>query len=112
MLLVQVETEILERLGYKVLAKCSAIEALEAFRNKPDAFDLVVTDTTMPNMTGVDLSKEIMKIRPETPIVLCTGYSEIINEEKAKEIGISEFIMKPVLMKDLADTIRKAIDSG
>jgi len=101
----------MERLGYRVEARTSSVEALEAFRNKPDAFDLVITDMTMPNMTGVDLAKGIMKIRPDIPIILCTGYSEAIDEETAKEMGIKAFIMKPILMKDLADIIRKVLDS-
>ena len=101
----------MERLGYRVEARTSSVEALEAFRNKPEAFDLVITDMTMPNMNGVDLAKEIMKIRPDIPIILCTGYSEIIDEETAKEMGIKEFIMKPILMKDLAAIIRKVLDS-
>jgi len=101
----------MERLGYRVEARTSSVEALEAFRNKPDAFDLIITDMTMPNMTGVDLAKEMMKIRHDIPIILCTGYSEAIDEETAKEMGIKEFIMKPILMKDLAAIIRKVLDS-
>jgi CheY-like chemotaxis protein len=101
----------LERLGYKVTTRTSSLEALEVFKAKTDKFDLVITDMTMPNMTGVDLAKEIMKIRPDIPIILCTGYSEAIDEETAKEMGIREFIMKPILMKDLAAIIRKVLDS-
>jgi CheY-like chemotaxis protein len=101
----------MERLGYRVDVRTSSVEALEAFRNKPDAFDLVITDMTMPNMTGVDLAREIMKIRPDIPILLCTGYSEVINEETAKKMGIREFIMKPILMKDLAAIVRNVLDS-
>ena len=84
---VDVMQSMLEKLGYKVTARTSSIEALEAFKNAPNGFDLVITDMTMPNMTGKSLAKELMTIRPDTPIVLCTGFSEKIDEKKAKEMG-------------------------
>ncbi len=101
---------ILERLGYQVVAKSSSIEALEAFRASPDSFDLVITDFTMPNMSGMVLSEGLLKLRPETPVILCTGYSDQVSEEKAKAMGIRSFIMKPVVMSDLAQMIRKVLD--
>ncbi|MBW1737532.1 MAG: response regulator, partial [Deltaproteobacteria bacterium] len=88
----------------------SSIEALELFKAKPDRFDLVITDMTMPNMTGDRLARELMKIRPDIPIILCTGFSERISEEKAKGMGIKAFAMKPLVMRDLANTVRKALD--
>ena len=100
----------LERLGYKVTARTSSIEALEAFRNNPNKFDLVITDQTMPNMTGKELAKELMAIRSSIPIILCTGFSEQIDEKRAKEMGISYFIMKPIVMHDIANTIRLVFD--
>ena len=100
----------LMNLGYQVTARTSSIEALEAFRNKPDAFDLVITDMTMPNMTGKELAKEIMSIRPDISIILCTGFSEQIDEKKAKEMGISAFVMKPIVMRDIANTIREVLN--
>jgi len=100
----------LKNLGYKVTARTSSIEALEAFRNKSDTFDLVITDMTMPNMTGRDLAKEMMSIRSDIPIILCTGFSEQIDEKKAKEMGIKAFIMKPIVMREIANTIRKVLD--
>ncbi|MCP4342305.1 MAG: PAS domain S-box protein [Desulfobulbaceae bacterium] len=101
----------LERLGYNVTARCSSLEALETFRNKPDQFDLVITDQTMPGMTGAELAREMLLIHPEIPIILCTGYSTVISEEKAKKMGIKEFIMKPITKKSIARLIRKVLDT-
>ena len=100
----------LERLGYKIEARTSPIEALELFRANPDQFDLVITDMTMPQMTGDHLAEEILKIRPDMPTILCTGFSEKIDEEKAKEIGIRQYIEKPFNMLDLAHLLRKVLD--
>ena len=102
----------LERLGYEVTATTSSIEALEVFQAQPNKFDLVITDQTMPNMTGEQLSKELMRIRPDIPIILCTGYSELITEEKAKSMGIREFVMKPLVARELAETVRKVLDGS
>jgi PAS domain S-box-containing protein len=100
----------IERLGYKVTARTSSIEALEAFRANPDRFDLVITDFTMPNMTGMELAKEFLKLRSDILIILCTGYSEHINEYKAKASGIRAFLTKPVFLGEIANTIRKVLD--
>ncbi len=89
-----------------------AAEALEAFRADPEAFDLVVTDMTMPNMTGVQLAAELKKIRPNIPIVLCTGFSYQIDDEKRRALGIEGFVMKPIIMKEIAAVIRKAWTAG
>jgi len=102
----------LERLGYQVTVRTSSVEALELFRTQPGAFDLVITDLTMPIMTGADLAKELMRIRPDIPILLCTGFSELISEEKARHMGIKEFVMKPIVMRDMAEIIRKVIDQA
>ncbi|MGO9138758.1 MAG: PAS domain S-box protein [Syntrophales bacterium] len=99
----------LRSLGYLVTPRASSIEALEAFRANPHGFDLVITDMTMPNMRGDQLSTEILRIRSDIPIILCTGFSEMISEEKAAIIGIRQFIMKPIDKRKLADTIRKAL---
>jgi CheY-like chemotaxis protein len=85
---------------------------LEAFRARPNDFDLVITDMTMPNMRGDDLARELLKIRPDIPIILCTGFSEMISEEKAKILGIRRFIMKPIFKKDMAKVIREVLDKG
>ncbi len=107
---VDVIQSMLEKLGYKLTARTSSVEALEAFRNKPGGFDLVITDMTMPNMTGKDLAKEMMSIRPDIPIILCTGFSDQIDEKKAKAIGISAYVMKPIVMRQIANTIREVLD--
>jgi len=101
----------LERLGYNVTAKTSSTEALELFRSQPDLFDLVITDQTMPNLTGEQLAKKLMEIRPHIPIIVCTGYSSKVDAEKANFIGISAFIMKPVDKKELSRTIRQVLDN-
>jgi len=102
--------QMLERLGYEVTIKTSSLEALELFRNNPDQFDLVITDTTMPKMTGDKLAKELMKIRPDIPIIICTGHSERISEEKAIRMGIKAFAMKPLMMRNVANTVRKVLE--
>jgi PAS domain S-box-containing protein len=109
--LVQIAEQMLSHLGYEVTTRMSSNEALELFRVNPERFDLVITDMTMPNMTGDKLSKELMKIRPDIPIMLCTGFSERISEEKAKAMGIKDFIMKPLAMGDLAKRIREALEN-
>ena len=100
----------LEGLGYQVETRMSPVEALESFRASPDQFDLVITDMTMPQMTGDQLVKEILKIRPDVPTILCTGFNVNINEEKAKEIGFRQYIEKPVKMRDLAKLVRQVLD--
>lgn len=100
----------LERLGYKIESMTSSVEALEAFHVNPDQFDLVITDMTMPEMTGDQLVKEILKVRPDMPTILCTGFSEKIDEDKAKEIGIRQYIEKPINRRDLAFMVRKVLD--
>jgi CheY-like chemotaxis protein len=100
----------LERLGYQVETKTNPVEALELFRDSPDRFDLIITDMTMPQMTGDHLVEEILKIRPDTPTILCTGFSEKIDEQKAKEIGFSEYIEKPIDKWDFANKIRNVLD--
>ena len=102
----------LGNLGYKVTARTSSIEALEAFRNNPQGFDLVITDMTMPNMTGKDLAKKLMSIRSDIPIILCTGFSEQIDEHMAKAMGISAYVMKPIVRREIANTIREVLDEN
>ncbi len=102
----------LERLGYEVIATTSSTDALDTFRANHDKLDLVITDQTMPNMTGDMLAKELMGIRSDIPIILCTGYSELITKESAEAMGIRAFVMKPLTIRDLATTIRKVLDKG
>jgi PAS domain S-box-containing protein len=100
----------LERLDYRVTARSSSIEALTTFQNQPAAFDLVITDMTMPGMTGIDLARRILQIRPEMPVILCTGYSSLISEEKVRSMGIKGFAMKPMTKKEMSTLIRKILD--
>jgi len=102
----------LEGLGYRVFSTTSSSLALKLFRSRPDRFDLIITDLTMPGMTGVDLAREFMTIRPDIPIILCTGFSELIGEEEALRMGIRDYAIKPLSMKDIARRIRKVLDSG
>jgi PAS domain S-box-containing protein len=104
--------QILERLGYDVVARTSSVDALEAFRAGSDRFDLVITDMTMPNMTGVELATKLLEIRPDIPIILCTGFSELTDTNKAKALGIREFLMKPIVKDQIARAIRKVLDEG
>jgi len=108
--IIKMEQLMLERLGYQVVSRTSSIEALEAFRADPDKFDVVITDMAMPNMAGDNLAAELIKIRPDVPILLCTGFSEKIPEEKAVSMGIKGFLMKPIVRADLASKIRKVLD--
>ena len=108
--LVRLNQGILERLGYQVKALTNPLDALELFRSHPDQFDLIITDTTMPHMTGNLLAQEILKIRSDIPILLCTGYSAQIDKDKAKEMGIAGFALKPLNMFELARTVRELLD--
>ena len=103
------EQQILERLGYQVTARTSSLEALETFKARPNIFDLVITDQTMPRMTGVELAEAFMRIRPDIPMILCSGYSQTITPEEAKNLGIREYILKPFSMGTIADTIEKVL---
>ncbi len=102
--------KILEKLGYRVISRTSSIEALDVFSRMPEKFDLVITDQTMPDLTGADLSKELLLIRPGIPIILCTGFSEVINKSQAFQMGISEYVTKPVVTAKLAGVIRKTLN--
>jgi len=100
----------LERLGYKVEAMTNPIAALDLFRLQPDKFDLVITDLTMPKMTGDKLIKEFLNIRPDIPVILCTGFSEKIDEKIAKEIGAADYLEKPLGKHDFAFKVRKVLN--
>lgn len=103
---------LLERLGYTVVAQTSSLEALKIFEKHPYHFDLVISDYTMPHMTGVALARAMMSVRPDIPVILCTGFSETITEEKAKEMGIREFLMKPLAIRQLAEIISKILNNS
>ncbi|MBW2248208.1 MAG: response regulator [Deltaproteobacteria bacterium] len=100
----------LERLGYQVEVRLNPVEALELFRANPDHFDLVITDMTMPKMTGDQLVREILKIRPDMSIIISTGFHEKIDEEKARQIGIRQYIEKPLNRRILAKVVREVLD--
>jgi|CXWL01.1.fsa_nt_gi PAS domain S-box-containing protein len=100
----------LETQGYQVTVKSHALAALEIFTSAPDSFDLVVTDQTMPKMTGGALAAELLRIRPDLPIILCTGFSHTMSAEQAQAMGLRAFLMKPFTVLELADTIRRVLD--
>ncbi len=102
----------LEDRGFQVKTEVNPIDALNTFRSNPDVYDCIITDMTMPNMTGDTLFREIRKIRPNIPVILCTGHSEFINEENAQEMGISAFMHKPLHCNDLINKIRTVIDKS
>lgn len=101
----------LEFLGYRVVGMTNPEEALKEFSNHPDDFDLVMTDQNMPRLTGEKLAIEILRIRPGIPVILCTGYSELVNEETARALGIREFVMKPLSLQEMASTIRQVLEA-
>ena len=105
-------SKILERLGYDVTALSSSPDALAAFRQAPESFDLLITDQTMPHMTGGELSVEALKTRPDLPIILCTGFSEALSSDAAADIGIRHYLQKPVPLKALARTVRLALNDA
>jgi CheY-like chemotaxis protein len=98
----------LERLGYEVDAVKDGPDALEVFCEDPDSFDVVITDQTMPKMTGAELAEELLHIRPDIPVILSTGFSETISEQEAKAMGVRDLLMKPATTKDLDAVIRRA----
>jgi len=108
--LVQFSKEILEYLGYEITAKTDSVKALEVFKQSPDFFDLVITDQTMPNMTGLDLAEKILSVRPDLPIVLCTGFSTETTEKKALAAGIHTYIKKPLGPRKLATVVSKILN--
>ncbi|MCP3951694.1 MAG: response regulator, partial [Desulfobacterales bacterium] len=108
--IVLMEKQMLEGFGYSVVSRTSSVEALEAFRSDPGKFDLVISDMAMPNMSGDQLASELIIIRPDIPILLCTGFSERISGERATTLGIKGFLMKPVVMKELSKMIREVLD--
>lgn len=105
--LIRLAERTLKRFGYTVVATTSSLEALETFRKSPHAFDLVITDQTMPHMTGDMLARELRRIRADVPIILCTGYSHLIDAEEAAAQGINAFLQKPLLANDLAEAIQQ-----
>ncbi len=110
-ILVELNQQRLSRLGYEVVATTSSFEALNFFRKEPEKFDLVITDQTMPYLTGLDLAGELLKIKADIPIILCTGHSDKVTPERAQETGIKVFLMKPLDKHELAEAVRKVLDA-
>ena len=106
-LLVELGQTMLERLGYKVTVRCSSLDALTTFQNGPEDFDIIITDQTMPEMTGSELARRILQIRPDIPVILCTGYSNVIDNETARSLGIKKFVLKPLTMKKMAQLLHE-----
>jgi CheY-like chemotaxis protein len=102
----------LENIGYRVTIFTSSVEALNAYRENPDGFDVLITDLTMPQMTGMELSRILIAEQADLPIILCTGYSEAINEEKARSVGIFTYLKKPVDTLTFAKAIRQALQTS
>jgi signal transduction histidine kinase len=109
--LIEIGAMMLEKLGYQVSAFRDAKAALNVFKARPDDFDLVITDMTMPGLTGNQLIRELLQIRPGLPVILCTGFSAELTEEKASQLGVKAFLMKPFVFRDLAATIRHVLDN-
>ncbi|MFH1028354.1 MAG: response regulator, partial [Pseudomonadota bacterium] len=107
--LVDLGQYLLQELGYRVTTETSSLEALKCFHANPDAFDLVITDMTMPGLTGRELARQLLSIRPDIPIIMCSGLTEFINSNEAREAGIRDFFMKPYVASTMAKTIRKVL---
>jgi DNA-binding NtrC family response regulator len=109
-ILVKLGQVMLAKLGYDVDGLSSSSKALDVFRTDPGHYDLVITDMTMPGMTGVELAQELLSIRQNLPIILCTGFHDSISPVKAKQLGFREFVLKPILMQQIAGIIRRILD--
>jgi PAS domain S-box-containing protein len=108
--IIDLEKLMLERLGYHVTERTSSSDALKTFKANPSAFDLVISDMTMPNMTGDQLSRELITVRPDIPVILCTGFSTRIDQTRAESMGVKGFLMKPVVRSEMAKMVRKVLD--
>jgi PAS domain S-box-containing protein len=106
---VRAMNKLLEHLGYRVVGLSDPRTALDVFRRQPGSFDLVITDQTMPHMAGIELVREVLRIRPGLPVILCTGYSETLNEEDALAAGVGAFVPKPFSVKEIAEAIRRVL---
>ncbi|EKD27275.1 MAG: hypothetical protein ACD_79C00773G0002 [uncultured bacterium] len=109
--IVALEKTLLESLGYKVTDCTNVLEALKIFQENPENYDLIITDMTMPKMSGVEFARHLRMIRQDIPIIICTGFSDQLDEDKSKSLGINAYLIKPVIRKDLSDAIRKVLDA-
>ena len=110
--LVEIGRMMLQRLGYRVTSAGSGVEGLRMFMDHPDELDLILTDHTMPKMTGAEMAREILSARPDMPIILCTGYTERITAEEILAMGVSRFLMKPLAFREVALAIREVLDQA
>ena len=110
-MVISIEKQMLESFGYRVTPCRSSVEALDLFSAQPTRFDLIITDLTMPDMTGDKLASELMKIRPDIPVILCTGYEKKISKKKVEALGINGFLLKPIVLKELAEMVRDVLDN-
>ncbi|MDA3957770.1 PAS domain-containing sensor histidine kinase [Oceanispirochaeta sp.] len=111
-LLLQIMVRILEGLGYNVMSESSSNKALETFKANPTHFDLLMTDQSMPDMSGAELVAEILKVRPNMPIIICSGYSTKVSEKNYKDTGVSMYLSKPYSRKELSESIRTVLDGN
>ena len=109
-IITRVLEKMLLRLGYKVTARTDSEEALDLFRAQPGRFDMVITNLTMPKLTGNELTREVQKLRPDLPIMLATGHGKIVSEETAHSLGVAALVSKPFLIEEIAKTIRQVLD--
>ena len=109
-LLVELGAKMLERLGYSVTATNDSTEALRLFNESPSRFDVIVTDQSMPHLTGLRLAEHVLKVRPEMPVIICTGHSDSVTPETIMAAGVREFLMKPLSKQELAQAVRKVLD--
>lgn len=109
--IVDMVRSMLARLGYQVVAEMNPVRALATFRSDPGAFDMIITDMTMPDLNGLDLARKALAVRNDIPIIICTGYSALIDEERAESQGIAAVVMKPIDMREIAKIIRNALQN-
>lgn len=110
-IIAEVNKNLIETMGYEVTVSHGSVEAIKLFENNPSDFDLVLTDQSMPDISGIDLAKNLLNLRPDLPVILCTGYSSLIEQEKAEKIGVRGFILKPFSRKEIGEMIRKLCDT-
>jgi CheY-like chemotaxis protein len=110
--LVKMQSLLLERLGYRVAPYLNPLEALEAFRNDPHGFDLIITDMAMPDMSGAHLIRKLIAVRPDIKTVLCTGWIDQADEARATDAGVEAFLVKPIENEAFARTVRQVLDKG
>ena len=110
--LLEIGSELLKRLGYRVTTRGDGHAALETFKARSDEFDLVITDMTMPGLTGDKLARELLQIRADLPVILCTGFGNAVMGRNAGQTGVKAYLMKPFVLRDLAKTIRQVLREG